>query len=253
MRTLRDTWLIFQRSVTLTLRNPVWLIMGLLQPILYLLLFGPLLKSIASMPGFPPGGAFNVFVPGILVMTALFSSAFVGFGLCEELRGGVVERMRVTPMSRVAMLLGRSLRDVALLLCQAIVLVVLAIPFGLEINGLGLLVAFALLALVGLVMSPLSYTLALILGSEDALAPTINAITLPLLLLSGVMLPMSLAPSWLQTVATFNPLYHAVVASRDLFNGAFGDRDILVGVVMMVVFAIAAVTVGARSFSRAAA
>ena len=253
MRTLRDTWLIFQRSVTLTLRNPVWLIMGLLQPILYLLLFGPLLKSIASMPGFPPGGAFNVFVPGILVMTALFSSAFVGFGLCEELREGVVERMRVTPMSRVAMLLGRSLRDVALLLCQAIVLVVLAIQFGLEINGLGLLVAFALLALVGLVMSPLSYTLALILGSEDALAPTINAITLPLLLLSGVMLPMSLAPSWLQTVATFNPLYHAVVASRDLFNGAFGDRDILVGVVMMVVFAIAAVTVGARSFSRAAA
>ena len=106
MRTLRDTWLIFQRSVTLTLRNPVWLIMGLLQPILYLLLFGPLLKSIASMPGFPPGGAFNVFVPGILVMTALFSSAFVGFGLCEELREGVVERMRVTPMSRVAMLLG---------------------------------------------------------------------------------------------------------------------------------------------------
>ena len=69
MRTLRDTWLIFERSMTLTLRNPVWLIMGLMQPILYLLLFGPLLKNIASMPGFPPGGAFNVFVPGILVMT----------------------------------------------------------------------------------------------------------------------------------------------------------------------------------------
>jgi ABC-2 type transport system permease protein len=253
MRTLRDTWLIFERSMTLTLRNPVWLIMGLMQPILYLLLFGPLLKNIASMPGFPPGGAFNVFVPGILVMTALFSSAFVGFGLCDELREGVVERMRVTPMSRVAMLLGRSLRDVALLLCQSLVLVALAIPFGLEINLAGLLVAFALLALVGLVMSPLSYTLAITLGSEDALAPTINAITLPLLLLSGVMLPMSMAPGWLQTLASFNPLYHAVVASRDLFNAAFGDGEILVGVVMMVVFAIAAVTIGARSFSRAAA
>ena len=250
MRTLRDTWLIFERSMKLTLRNPVWLIMGLMQPILYLLLFGPLLKNIASMPGFPSGGAFNVFVPGILVMTALFSSAFVGFGLCDE---GVVERMRVTPMSRVAMLLGRSLRDVVLLLCQSIVLVALAIPFGLEINLAGLLVAFALLALVGLVMSPLSYTLAITLGSEDALAPTINAITLPLLLLSGVMLPMSLAPGWLQTLASFNPLYHAVVASRDLFNAAFGDGEILVGVVMMVVFAVAAVTIGARSFSRAAA
>ncbi len=253
MRTVRDTWLIFQRSMTLTLRNPVWLIMGLMQPILYLLLFGPLLKSIATMPGFPPGGAFNVFVPGILVMTALFSSAFVGFGLCDELREGVVERMRVTPMSRVAMLLGRSLRDVVLLLAQSIVLVLLAIPFGLEINGLGILVAFALLALVGLVMSPLSYTLALILGSEDALAPTINAIALPLLLLSGVMLPMSLAPGWLQALATLNPLYHAVAATRDLFNAAFGQGEVLIGVSLMGVLAIVAVTVGARAFSRAAA
>ena len=84
----------------------------------------------------------------------------------------------------------------------------------------------ALLALVGLVMSPLSYTLALVLGSEDALAPTVNAIALPLLLLSGVMLPMTLAPDWLQTVARANPLYHAVVATRDLFNANFGDPEI---------------------------
>ncbi len=84
MRTIRDTWLIFERSLGLTLRNPVWVIMGIIQPILYLLLFGPLLKNIASMPGFPPGGAFNVFVPGILVMTALFGSAFVGFGLVRR-------------------------------------------------------------------------------------------------------------------------------------------------------------------------
>ena len=86
-----------RRSVILTLRNPVWVFMGLMQPILYLLLFGPLLNNVARMPGFPPGGAFNVFVPGILVMTALFGSVFVGFGLCDELREGVVERMRVTP------------------------------------------------------------------------------------------------------------------------------------------------------------
>jgi ABC-2 type transport system permease protein len=253
MRVLRDTWLIFQRSTVLTLRNPVWLIMGLMQPILYLVLFGPLLKNVAGMPGFPPGGAFNVFVPGILVMTALFSSVFVGFGLCDELREGVVERMRVTPMSRVAMLLGRSLRDVLFLLCQALVLVVLSIPFGLSVNGGGLVVAFALLALVGLVMSPLSYTLALILGSEDALAPTVNAIALPLLLLSGVMLPMTLAPDWLQAVAKFNPLYHAVVATRDLFNANLGDGEIVVGVAVMAALAALMVTVGARSFSRAAA
>lgn len=253
MRTFRDTWLIFRRSMTLSLRNPVWVLMGVGQPLLYLVLFGPLLDRIANMPGFPPGGAFNVFVPGILVMTALFNSAFVGFGLCEEMREGVIERMRVTPMSRVAMLLGRSLRDIVVILVQACILVVLAIPFGLSIVPAGLPLAFALLVLVGLVMSPLSYALALRLGSEDALAPTINAITLPLLLLSGVMLPMSLAPTWLQDLATVNPLYHAVSAIRDLFNASFGKPEIVVGTAVMLVLAAIAVGIGARSFSRAAA
>jgi len=247
MRTIRDTWLIFERSIVLSLRNPVWVIMGILQPILYLLLFGPLLTNIAKMPGFPPGGAFNVFVPGILVMTALFSSAFVGFGLCDEMREGVVERRTVTPMSRVAMLVGRSMRDVVLLLGQGLILVGLAIPFGLEINLGGVAIAFAMLALIGFMMSPVSYTLALVLKSEDALAPVVNGLALPLLLLSGVMLPMSLAPDWLQTLAKINPLYHAVAAIRALFNANFGDGEILV------VLAVATITLGARSFARSAA
>ena len=97
MKTLRDTWLMFQRSVWLTLRSPVWLFFGLMQPILYLVLFGPLLEKIVQAPGFPPGGAWNVFVPGLLIQIAMFGASFVGFGLIAELRYGVVERMRVTP------------------------------------------------------------------------------------------------------------------------------------------------------------
>jgi ABC-2 type transport system permease protein len=227
--------------------------MGILQPILYLLLFGPLLTNIAKMPGFPPGGAFNVFVPGLLVMTALFGSAFVGFGLCDEMREGVVERMTVTPMSRVAMLVGRSLRDVVLLVAQGLIIVLLAMPFGLEINLGGVAVAFLMLALIGIMMSPVSYTLALVLKSEDALAPVVNGISLPLLLLSGVMLPMSLAPDWLQTVAKFNPLYHAVAAIRSLFNASYGDSEIVLGVALLVVLSVITIRLGARSFSRAGA
>jgi len=252
MRVFRDTWLIFERSLTLSLRNPVWVIMGVLQPILYLLLFGPLLTNVAKMPGFPPGGAFNVFVPGLLVMTALFGSAFVGFGLCDEMREGVVERMTVTPMSRVAMLMGRTLRDVVLLLGQGLILVALAIPFGLEINLGGVAVAFGMLVLIGIMMSPVSYILALVLKSEDSLAPVVNGMALPLLLLSGVMLPMSLAPDWLQTIARFNPLYHAVAAIRALFNASYGDSEIVTGLVVLVVLAVVTVSLGARSFGRAA-
>ena len=98
------------------------------------------------MAGFPQGGAFNEFVPGLLVMTALFGSTFVGFGFIDEMRNGVVERMRVTPMSRTAAVLGRSLRDVVVFWFQGLILVVLAMPFGLTIDPLGFVVAFGLLA-----------------------------------------------------------------------------------------------------------
>src|SRR5688500_761404 len=131
MKHLRDTWLLFERSVRETLRNPVWVVVGLAQPIFFLVLFAPLLKSVDEVSAFPSGGALNVFTPGLLVQLGLFSTAFVGFGLIAELRAGVVERLRVTPVSRLALLLGRSLRDVAILLIQSLLLVVLAIPFGL--------------------------------------------------------------------------------------------------------------------------
>jgi ABC-2 type transport system permease protein len=150
-------------------------------------------------------------------------------------------------------LVGRSLRDVVLLVGQGLIIVILAIPFSLEINPGGVGVAFLMLALIGIMMSPLSYTLALVLKSEDALAPVVSGISVPLLLLSGVMLPMSLAPDWLQTVAKFNPLYHAVVAIRSLFNASYGDSEIVVGVVLLLVLSILTIRLGARSFARAGA
>ena len=253
MRIFHDTWLVFRRSLGLTVRQPAWLIAGVMQPFVYLLLFGPLLNSLSSMPGFPPGGAFNVFVPGLLVMTALFGSTFVGFGFISEMRDGVVERMRVTPMSRTAAVLGRTLRDVVVFMVQGLILVVVAIPLGLRIHPVGVVVAFALLALIGLVLGPVSYAMALVIGSEDALAPLTQAIALPLLLLSGVMLPMSLAPDWLRTVASLNPLYHATLAIRALFNAQFSDPDVMVGIGVMAVCAVLSSWVASRTFNRATA
>jgi ABC-2 type transport system permease protein len=254
MKLIRDTWLIFERSMYLTLHNPVWVVFGLIQPLLFLLLFGPILNSIAvSAAGFPPGGAFNVFVPGLLIQISLFGAAFVGFGLIAELRAGVLERMRVTPLSRASMLLGRALRDVVVLVVQGILLVLVALPFGLTIDPIGFLVSLGLLALVGLVMAPLSYTFALMLKSEDALAPLLNGIALPLLLLSGILLPLTLAPDWLQALARLDPLSYAVTAIRALFNGKYADPAVATGVGLMAVLAIGAVLVGRRAFARVAA
>ncbi len=252
MKTVHDTWLIFVRSLMLTLRNPVWVFIGLMQPILYLALFAPLLEPITSAPGFPPGGAFNIFVPGLLVQLAMFST-FSGFGLIAELRAGVVERMRVTPISRIAMLLGRALRDVAILLVQAALIIVCALPFGLTIEPGGFIAALVLLALIGLIMTTFSYTVALAVKSEDVLAPVINAVFLPVLLLSGILLPMALAPKWLQWVAAFNPFSHAVDAMRSLFAGVVGSGAVALGVGLMLALTVISLFFAGRAFSKSQA
>ena len=165
-------------------------------------------------------------MPGLLIQLGLFGAGFVGFGLIAEVRYGVIERLRVTPVSRLALLLGRALRDVVVLLIQAVLLVACAIPFGLHVNLVGLAVMLGLLVLLGLLMVSVSYALALWLGNEDSLAPLLNTITLPLLLLSAVLLPLSLAPGWLQVAALLNPLSHAVEAARALFNQQLTDPSI---------------------------
>lgn len=250
MQTVHDTWLIFRRSLVLTMRQPVWLLMGILQPILYLVLFGPLLEGAVLQAG-AGVNAFDWFVPGMLVMVAVFGAAFVGFGLIAELRYGVVERMRVTPMSRVAMLLGRSLRDAVLLLMQAVIMLVIAVPFGITIDPLGIAVTLALVGLIGLAMAPLSYAAALALRSEDAFAPLVQFVALPLLLLSGIFLPLQLAPDWLQTLADLNPVSYAVDAVRAAFNGLWGDPAIAVGSSLTVAIVVAAMWLASRAFSRA--
>ncbi|MGH7706116.1 MAG: ABC transporter permease, partial [Candidatus Dormibacteria bacterium] len=141
MKLAHDTWLVFQRYFGLFIRNPAWVVVGIVQPALYLLLFAPLLKSIAEVPGFPRGGAYNVFVPGLLIQLGLFGASGVGFNLISELRFGVVERLRVTPVSRLSLLLGRALRDMLTLLVQSLILVLLALPFGLSFKPVGIVIA----------------------------------------------------------------------------------------------------------------
>ena len=253
MKLLRDTWLVFLRYFWLLVGNPAWVAIGVVQPLIYLLLFAPLLKSVAAVPGFPRGGAYNVFVPGLLIQLGLFGAAGVGFSLIAELRFGIVERFRVTPVSRLALLLGRALRDILTLLVQSVVLVVLSLPFGLNISVSGLFIVLALVALIGLAMASVSYALALWLKDENSFAPLIFTASLPLLLLSGVLLPLSLAPGWLRRIADANPLSYAVDAARAVFNDHLADPSVPKGIAIMAALAAASVVIAARRFSRTAA
>lgn len=226
---LRDTRLIFMSSIKETWRNPIWIIVGLTQPIMYLLLYAPLLENV---PGLGGPNAYNVFVPGLLIMTALFGSLFVGFDILSKLRSGVIERLRVTPIHRLAIVLGMVLRDVLMLLVQCAALCAASLLFGFRPHPLGVAILFALMALVGVSMSSLSYSLALAVKDENALASSVNMFSLPLLLLSGVFLPLTFAPQWMQTAAEINPMAHAIEASRALVEGSVTDSSVMIGFVM---------------------
>ena len=254
MRFLTDTWLVFSRAMRLSLRNPVWVILGLMQPILYLILFGPLLEPVASAPGFPPGSAWQVFVPGLLVQLGIFGAAFAGFGLIAEWRAGVVERMRVTPASRGSLLLGRVLRDVVVILVQGALLSVVAVAlFGLEAPPEGLVIGVAIVGLLGGAFSALSYGAALKLKSEDSFAPVVNGLILPILLLSGILLPMTLAPGWLQTLADVNPLTHIVDGVRAVYRGEVGSTEAWLGAALTLGLLVVGVFYGARVFRKESA
>ena len=246
-----QTWIVFARAMRLSLRNPVWVVIGLVQPVLYLALFGPLLQQVVeNTPGLPPGSAWQVFVPGLLVQLGIFGAAFVGFGLIAEYRAGVIERMRVSPAHRTALLLGRVARDVVVLLVQGALLIAVAVPFGLRAPVPGVLLALGVVALLAAAFSSLSYAAALTLRSEDALAPLLNGIAVPLLLLSGILLPMTLAPAWLRTLSDANPLKHVVDGVRAAFRGDIASATTAWGVVATLALVIAGLLVGTRTFRR---
>jgi len=248
MKLLRDTSLIFQRQMQLLLRNPVWIFVGVFQPVMYLLLFAPLLKPALQVSS--NAEAYEIFVPGLLVLLAIFGGLFQGFGLIAELRAGVIERSRVTPVSRLALLLGRSLRDVVSLIAQAVIITLLALIFDLRVVLGNLLLAYLMLALISLMTSALSYGVALVVKSEDALAPLMNTVAQPVLLLSGILLPLTNAPGWLQGVAAWNPFSWAVDGTRALFRGDLGSNDVWQGLLIMAVLAVLAVVWAAREFAR---
>jgi ABC-2 type transport system permease protein len=248
----RDTWLIFRRQLRLSLRNPAWVIIGLIQPILYLAFFGPLLTKVAGggIPGFPGGNSYSFFVPGLLIQLGLFGAAFVGFTIIADWRYGVIERLRVTPASRLAILAGRLARDVLTLLVQGIVLVLAGLAFGMRAPVGGVLIGLGFIAVVAISLAAISYTVGLLTKSEDVLAPAINMVVVPLMLLSGIMLPMTMGPGWLQGIARATPFRYIIDAMRAAFAGHYLNTIMLEGILVSIGLAVVCLWVAARAFIR---
>ncbi|MFB9907178.1 ABC transporter permease [Allokutzneria oryzae] len=251
MKLVHDSWLVCRRAMSPLWRSPMSLAFAMVQPVLFLVLFGPLLQPLGASFGAPDGNSWQFFVPGLLVQLAILSAGMAGFGVIFEHRSGVVERMRVTPMSRTALLLGRVAKDAVQLLAQAVLLIAAGTLFGLRASVPGALVGLALIGLVAVALAAMSNAVALrMLDREWMFAPVMSQVSVFAVLLSGLLLPMSLAPDWLRWLSLVNPLSYVVDAERALFTGRIADATVLTGTLVAVALTVVTVLWGTRTYQR---
>lgn len=222
MNFVGDVRLIFTRQMRMAVRNPVWVIISLLQPIMFLVFFGPLFASVFNrgLVG-GAGNAYGYFVPGLLIQLGLFGSASVGFSIITDFRYGVLDRLRITMVSLLAILVGRVLRDVVVLLIQSVMLIVASLAFGLRAPVSGVLIGLGFIALVAVSLSAFSYGIGLLTKNESLLASGLNLLIMPVVLVSGIMLPLTIGPGWLQAIGSASPFRYIIDAMRQAYVGQF--------------------------------
>lgn len=248
MSFFRDSYIIFRRQLRLNLRNPAWILIGVMQPVLYLLLFAPLLKPLTAQ--FGAVNAYTFFVPGLLVQLGIFGALFAGFGLIAEWREGVVEAERVTPANRAALLFGRLMRDVLQMFVQALILVGLGYAFGMDAPVLGVVLGIVITLLTGAAAAGASNALALTAKDENVMAPLTNMVMMPIMLLSGILLPMTIGPEWLRKVSNFMPTRYIVDGVRGAFGGTAFDSTTLWAVLWTLLLFALGITWGTHVFRK---
>jgi ABC-2 type transport system permease protein len=248
MKITKDVTLAYGRAMRERVRVPAWVVVSLAQPLLYLFLFGPLLKRLTFVDDL-----YDAFVPGLLVLMAYFVAGGAGFGMLEDMTAGVIERLQVTPLSRTALVLGPALRDATTIAVQSLALLGIGQLTGLHLEWGGAMIAIGMVCALAIALSCLSNLVAHIMGSANAFAALFNGLSIPVLLLSGVLLPLSLAPAWLTALSYANPLRYAVDASRALLQGHIETTNAVRGLAVCGAFVLAAVGLSIRHFRRSVA
>ncbi|GAA3604115.1 ABC transporter permease [Nonomuraea rosea] len=200
-------------------RMPTFLIIGLVQPVIWLLLFGQLFRSVVNLPGFThaDGGFLQFLTPGVVMMTALFTSAWAGTTYLQDIDRGVMDRMLTSPASRAALVIATMAYQAIQTLIQSLIIVAIALLAGARFPGGVAGVAVTLLAavLLSLIFSALSDAVALLTRQQATLIAISQFTTLPLMFLSSAVMDLALAPAWVGHVADYNPMEWAVTAARE--------------------------------------
>ncbi|NOY61791.1 MAG: ABC transporter permease [Gammaproteobacteria bacterium] len=236
---LADTWHLFGKYMRITIRMPMWSLFTLIQPLIWLVIFGSLFKNMAQLPGFPTDSYIDYFIPGVLIMTVLFGSSWSGVSLLREITAGTVDRMLVSPVSRVSIVLSRILHSAVQVVLQVLIILIVAALFGASItlNPFYLLLGMLIVFFLAVAFAALSNGFAIALQREEPLVMIGNLMTLPLMFFSTAMVPAAFMPTWIQNISLVNPINYAVESVRAVLVGDIELGLYAKGLVVLIVFA----------------
>lgn len=251
MRTLHDSWVEAERHLRIIPRNVELLFFATIQPIMFLVLFVYVFGGAISVPGFANYDQF--LVPGIFSQSVVFGSAFTGIGLAEDLTKGLIDRLRSLPMSRAAVLIGRTVSDlVRNVITFAVSLVVAFWPIGFRFEGslIGAVLATVLLLLFSYALSWVQALIGLSVGSVEAANSAGFIWMFPLTFVSSAFVDPASMPAWLEPLADHNPFTVVTNAGRSLYNGLPVGNDVWWSLAWSAGLILVFATLSIRKFNR---
>ncbi len=247
---ISDTRYLFFKYLKLTWRMPMWTLFGLIQPLLWLLIFGQLFKGLSQLPQFPAADYVQFLTPGVIVMTVLFGASWSGVSLLRDLRHGVMEKLLVAPILRSSIVLSRLLHNAFTVVIQVFLLIVVAALVGAGLpSGQGMFWIWVAVLLLAVGFSAISNALAMFLKQEEPLVVMGNMLTLPLLFFSSALVPASFMPDWMRLVSRINPVTYGVEAVRACYQGDF-LQPFWVSLGVLTVFAVFSVIAAVATFQK---
>jgi ABC-2 type transport system permease protein len=216
MTIARHTWFMVVRQARNLMREPIWIVLLLVQPMVWLVLYGQLFRNVTRLGGFGTESYITFLAPAIVVMNAFFGATWSGMSMISDLDHKVVERFLATPASRFAIVLSQIVRSAITAAIQALIILLVSLALGVRIHAgvLGWLVILLAGVLVNSAFAGVSQAIALLTRREATMIAVANFIGLPLLFLSTTMNARSQMPHWMRVVARFNPVDWGVQAAR---------------------------------------
>ena len=241
MRVVRDTgWMVVRQARNL-MREPIWIALLLIQPMIWLLLYGQLFSRVPVLRG-GAGTYIEFLTPGIVVMNAFFGGTWAGMAMIADLDRNVVDRFLATPVSRLSIVLSQVIRSGLTAAIQAFIILLVGLALGVRVHAgvAGWIVVLVMGALVAMVFAGVSNGIALLVRNEATMIAAANFVGLPLMFLSSILIQKRVMPAWMSSVSRFNPVNWGVEAARDAV--VVGGRWGAVGVYTLLLLGLTAVT-----------